>query len=559
MANEADLVMVDGRIYTVDAARSWARAVAVRDGEIAAVGSDDDIRELIGSHTQVMDLRGRMMVPGFQDAHAHTSGGGLERIRCDLTELHDREAYLGQIRRCAEAHPEAPWVLGAGWALDVFPGGIATREDLDRIVPDRPVFLFNRDHHAAWVNSKTLEIATIDAETPDPLDGRIERDGSGMPLGTLQEGAIDLVARLVPGPTVEEMVAGILEGQRHMLSLGVTAWQEASVGDDPVSPDCFDAYLAVDGDGSLICRVVGALWWERDRGDEQIDKILERRERAGSQGRFRATSVKIMQDGVCENHTASMLTPYLDAEGRETSVSGHSFFPPEELKRHASLIDREGFQLHFHAIGDRAVREALDAIEAARDANGWNDHRHHIAHIQVIHPDDLPRFRDLGVVANGQPLWACNEPQMTELTIPFLGPERSAWQYPFGSLHRLGATLCFGSDWPVSSPDPLAEMHVAVNRTEPPDHLYGGGQMGDEPLLPEERIDLGTAIAAFTMGSAYANHLDRITGSIEVGKRADLAVLDRNPFAGPAGEIGETRVDLTMVDGAVVFDRGTLA
>jgi predicted amidohydrolase YtcJ len=264
--------------------------------------------------------------------------------------------------------------------------------------------------------------------------------------------------------------------------------------------------------------------------------------------------VKIMQDGVCENFTASMLTPYLDAHGQATAGAGASYFDPHELKAAVTAIDARGFQVHFHAIGDRAVRETLDAVEAARAANGPGHGRHHVSHLQVVHPDDLPRFRALSVIANCQPLWACYEPQMTELTLPFLGPERAGWQYPFGSLSRSGAQLCFGSDWPVSSANPLWEMHTAVNRTVAPGYPYAGAG-GGEPFLPSERIDLATALAAFTVGSAYVNHAELETGSIEVGKQADLVVLDRNLFGQPAEEIALAQVDLTIVNGAVVHAR----
>jgi predicted amidohydrolase YtcJ len=364
---------------------------------------------------------------------------------------------------------------------------------------------------------------------------------------------MDLVRRVAPAVALEDQVAGILEGQRYLHSLGITAWQEAIVGDYAVVPDCFDAYREVGGRGLLTARVTGALWWRRGAGLAQLDFLAERRAVA-SGSRFRATSVKIMQDGVCENFTAAMLTPYLDGHGHETEGRGTSFFDPEELKEAVTAIDARGFQVHVHAIGDRAVREALDAIAAARTANGPTAGRHHIAHLQVIHPDDVPRFRDLGVLANCQPLWASNEPQMTELTMPFLGPERSAWQYPFGSLAASGAQLCFGSDWPVSSPNPMWQMHTAVNRTTSPEYPFRGPET-DEPFLPGERIGLPAAIAAFTMGSAYVNHDERDAGSVEPGKRADLVVLDRNLFTQPAAEIALAEVDLTLVDGAVVYAR----
>jgi len=549
----ADLVLTGGAVYTVDAARSWAQAVAVTGGRIAAVGSDADMRPHVGPGTEVVNLRGRMLLPGFQDSHVHASGGGLERRQCDLTGEHTRAGYLAAIRGYADRNPDRPWILGGGWGMDVFPGGVPTKEDLDAAVPDRPVFLSNRDHHGAWANSRALALAGVDATTPDPPDGRIERTASGEPQGTLHEGAMNLVQRVAPAVTLAEQVAGILEGQRYLHSLGITAWQEAIVGEYAVVPDCFDAYREVDGRGLLTARVTGALWWRRATGLSQLDYLAKRRSVAG-RGRFRATSVKIMQDGVCENFSAAMLSPYLDRHGDETGGRGTSFFAPEELNEAVTAIDARGFQAHIHAIGDRAVREALDAISAARAANGPTQGRHHIAHIQVVHPEDVPRFRELGVLANCQPLWASNEPQMTELTLPFLGPERSAWQYPFGSLARSGAQLCFGSDWPVSSPNPLWEMHTAVNRTTSPDYPFRGPGT-DTPFLPGERIGLPAAVAAFTIGSAYVNHDERDAGSIEPGKRADLVVLDRDLFVQPAAEIALAEVDLTLVGGAVVHAR----
>jgi len=549
----ADLVLTGGTVYTMDAARTWAQAVAITGGRIAAVGTDAEMRPHVGPRTEVVNLRGRMVLPGFQDAHVHASGGGLERGQCDLTSEHTREGFLAAIRGYADGNPGVEWITGGGWGMDVFPRGVPSKEDLDQVVPGRPVFLANRDHHGAWVNSRALALAGIDATTPDPPDGRIERTATGEPQGTLHEGAMDLVQRIVPAVTLAERVAGVLEGQRYLHSLGITAWQEAIVGEYAVVPDAFDAFREVEGQGLLTARVTGALWWRRGAGLAQLDSLAERRAIA-SGSRFRTTSVKIMQDGVCENFSAAMLTPYLDGHGHETEGRGISLFDPEELNEAVTAIDARGFQVHVHAIGDRAVREALDAIAAARAANGPTAGRHHIAHLQVIHPDDVPRFRDLGVLANCQPLWASNEPQMTELTMPFLGPERSAWQYPFGSLAASGAQLCFGSDWPVSSPNPMWQIHTAVNRTTSPEYPFRGPET-DEPFLPGERISLPAAIAAFTMGSAYVNHDERDAGSVEPGKRADLVVLDRNLFTQPAAEIALAEVDLTLVDGAVVYAR----
>lgn len=554
----ADVVFRGGAVYLVNAARSWARAVAVGGDRILAVGSDDDVRELITSRTRVIDLAGRMLLPGFQDAHVHASGGGLDRLRCDLTGGRDRGGYLDLVRAYAAAHADEEWIVGAGWSVDAFPGGVPSRSDLDDAVPGRPVFLINRDHHGAWASSAALRLAGIGERTPDPPDGRIERDPAGIPVGALQEGAMRLVESVIPQPGLARRVEGVLEGQRYLHERGVTAWQEAIVGDYPGVPDCYQAYRTVAGDGRLTGRVTGALWWDRTRGEEQVEELVARRAGAAD-GRFLAGTVKIMQDGVCENFTAAMLSPYLGAGAHVGDGTGLSYLEPALLRRVVTRLDGLGFQVHVHAIGDRAVREALDAFQAARAVNGGTGHRHHIAHLQVVHPGDIPRFRQLGVTANAQPLWACHDRQMIELTMPFIGPERSSWQYPFGSLVRSGATIAFGSDWPVSSPNPLRLVHVAVNRTAPPAPSADGDAGGPDscatvPLLPEERLDLPTALAAATAGSAYVNHLDE-TGSIRAGYLADLVVLDRDLFSQPVSEIAQARVEMTMVGGRIVSAR----
>ena len=545
----ADLVLVNGAVYTVDAVRSWAQGVAVKDGRIVAVGVDAEIREWVGSRTEVVDLKGRMLVPGFQDAHVHPVGGGLDMLQCDLHELHSVEEYLAAIVTYAGANLESEWILGGGWSMDVFPRGSPAKELLDHVVPDRKVFLPSRDGHSAWVNSRALALAGVTSETPDPADGRVERGGGGEPTGTLHEGAQELVSALVPRTAPEEIYQGLLKGQAYLHSLGITAWQDAIV-DVGLLANNYDAYVSAAERGTLTARVIGALWWDRHRGADQIEELEDLRAR-GTAGRFRATSVKIMQDGIIENFTGATLTPYLDVHGHETENSGLSMVDPEALRGFVTELDARGFQVHVHALADRAVREALDAIQAARRANGPNDLRHHLAHLQIVHPDDVPRFRELGVVANAQALWAAHEDQMDELTIPFIGPERAGWQYPFASLIGAGAVLAMGSDWSVSTPDPLDQIHVAVNRVMPADYAYGNDNR--EVFLPDERIDLPTALGAFTMGSAFVNHLETQTGSIEVGKYADLAVVDRNLFDLRVEEIGDATVDLTYVEGDRVF------
>jgi hypothetical protein len=538
----ADLVLDGGRIATLDAARSWANALAVRDGRIVSVGSDRDIAPFKGPSTRVIALRGRTVTPGFQDAHVHPVHGGLARLRCELHDTRGREAYLAVIAEYARTHPDEAWIRGGGWYMDDFPGGTPRREDLDAIVPDRPVFLTNRDGHGAWVNTRALEVGGIDARTTDPADGRIERDPDGSPSGTLHEGAMALVERFEPDDTPADLEAALRLGQAYLHSLGITAWQDAIIRPETEER----AYVALASSGELTARVVGAMWWERDRGAEQIEEFVERR-RATSMGRYRATSVKLMMDGVLENFTGAMLEPYGDGHGGTTDNRGLLQIDPEGLATWVPELDALGFQPHFHAIGDGAVRASLDAVAAARARNGPSDTRPHIAHIQVIHPDDIGRFRELGVTANAQPYWACHEGQMDNLTIPFLG-DRWRWQYPFRSLRAAGAVLAMGSDWSVSTPNPLLEIEVAVERVA--DESRGVR----EPLLPDERLDLVDALAAFTAGSAYVNHLDGETGALEVGKAADLAVLDRDLFDRGAGAIGEARVVATFVDRAAVYE-----
>ncbi|MGG5257421.1 amidohydrolase [Phycicoccus avicenniae] len=543
-----DTIFSGGPVFTGGAGRARPTAVAVDAGRVVAVGHDE-VLDLAGPRTERVDLTGRMLVPGFQDAHVHPVWAGVDMLRCDLSELHTAEQYLERIAAYAREHPDEEWVLGGGWAMTAFPGGAPTAAALDAVVGDRPVFLPNRDVHGAWVSSAALRRAGIDRDTPNPRDGRIERDADGRPTGTLHEGAMRLVADLVPPTTDEQRLAGLLRAQAHLHSLGVTAWQDAIVGDYGDGGNPAAAYRAADEAGLLTARVVGALWWDRDAGLEQVPDLIARRE-ALSTSRFRATSIKVMQDGVAENFTAAMLEPYCDGHGHRTDNSGISFVPVDVLGPAAQQLDAAGFQLHFHAIGDRAVRECLDAVEGALRANGRRDSRHHLAHLQVVHPDDVHRFRELGVVANLQAFWAALEPQMVDLTLPFLGEPRGSWQYPFGDLHRSGATLAMGSDWSVSTADPLAAIHVAVTRQIPEAHREGEPE--HPVFLPGQRLDLATALTAYTAGSAHVNRLDD-TGTIKVGAPADLVVLDRDPFDGAPEEIADTRVLQTVVDGRRIF------
>jgi predicted amidohydrolase YtcJ len=563
---DAELLFCHGTVFDGYRFLPPGSAVLVRAGRI--VGVEATPEPSVSSHAgngqvsrtgqaTIVDLNGGTLLPGFIDAHVHPVFAGVQLRSCDLSGALTPSGYLDIIARYVRDHPATGWISGGGWSMEAFPGGIPTAAPLDAVVPDRPVCLRNRDGHGAWVNSKALELAGIDNTTPDPTDGRIERDERGNPVGMLQEGAVALVMRLIPDATQDDWDAALQAAQQYLLSLGITGWQDAIVGDRPGAGDPMAAYLRAARAGTLKVTVVGALWWQREQGIDQLAELIDRRALAprGGLDRFSATTVKMMLDGVAENHTAAMLEPYLDGHGCQTDVTGLDFIDPELLPRYVTDLDREGFQVHFHALGDRAVRNALDAIATARKWNGTAGQRHHLAHLQLIHPGDIKRFAELNATANIQALWAAHEPQMDELTIPFLGERRSGWQYPFRSLTDAGASLCAGSDWPVSSPNPLSAAHVAVNRVLP--------RAADRPeastpgaFFPEQRVDLRTFLAAYTSGSARINGIEASAGAIRPGFDADFAIVDADLANLSNHEIGQASVTQTWIRGELVYQKG---
>lgn len=535
----ADTVYRHGAVYTVDAVRSWAEAVAVRDGQIVYVGTDAGAAAWIGAETRVIDLDGRMLLPGFHDAHVHLVGGGIELGECDLNGKLELPEILETIRQFAAKHPEKRWIRGGGWALTIEAGN-PHKALLDEIVSDRPVILSAFDGHTYWANSKALQIAGITKDTPDPPRGRIERDpATGEPTGTLRELAARLVTDKMPSYTHEESVAGLRRGLELAGRLGITSVQEASVNERHLK-----AFTELDQSGELTVRTVAAMRIDPNRPMTQVPQLVEWRSKYQSP-RLRAAAVKIFQDGVIESKTAALLEPYVGGSDQDQDL-GWLNFEPEELNPLAAELDRLGFQIHIHAIGDRGIQSSLDALEFAQARNGRRDSRHHLAHIQLFDPPDIARFRRLGVVANFQPLWAYPDPYIVEMTLPILGPERSRWLYPIRSIVNTGAVIVGGSDWSVSSMNPLDAMQVAVTRR--------GLTDGPGPAwIPEEAVDLPTMIAGYTINGAYVNFQEAETGSIEVGKFADLIVLDRNLFEIPSHEIRLAKVMLTVLEGRTVF------
>jgi predicted amidohydrolase YtcJ len=549
MQEFADVVFRGGSIFAGSPEPTRGHAVLVREGRIAALVPEAELDAHVGANTEVVDLDGGLLLAGFQDAHIHPAQGGVELLQCNLTEAESAEEAVATIAAYAAANPDLPWIQGGGWSMDHYPGGAPLASLIDAVVADRPVALSSRDHHSLWANSAAFRAAGLDASIPDPDDGRIERLADGSPAGTLHEGAQGLVEAHAPVISEELLVAGLLRAQSDLIAQGITGWQDALVGEFAGIASTGLAYERAITEGKLKVRVRGAQWWKRDQGLEQLDGLIETRAKAEALGlpeRFNLGTVKIMVDGIAENFTASMVDSYRDCHGHDTGNKGLSFIAADDLATYVTALDAAGFQVHFHALGDRAVRDALNAVEAALKANGPSGLRHHLAHLQVVSGEDTARFAELGAVANLQPLWACHEDQLDELTLPFMPVSAEDRQYPFGELHARGALLAAGSDWPVSSADPIAGVHIAVNRIAPEEDR--------EPLGGEiQRLDLATALAAYTSGTAYVNHRDSETGSIAPGYYADLTVVFPNPFEVPAGEIYRSRVVSTWIDGQRVY------
>lgn len=547
-----DVVFENGWIYTGDESAPRRGGVAVAAGRIVSTDADE-VARLAETAASRVDLDGRLLLPGFQDAHLHPVIAGIEMLSCDLSSSENAEEALEAVRVYADANPDVSWIVGAGWSMDFFPGGTPTRQMLDEIVPDRPVMLENRDHHGAWVNTRALELAGLDASTQDPADGRFEREPDGFPAGTVHEGAMSLFHGVKPSASDEQGYAGLLAAQEHLYQFGITAWQDAAVGRFMGSPDTVPIYERAIAEGTLKARVRGAQWWSREDGEGQLAEVLERRDRIAAScdpDRFSVGSVKVMVDGVAENFTAAMHAPYLDPHGHDSGNRGISFFDPEEMAGFVTELDANGMQVHFHALGDRAVTNALDALEQARTANGATDNRHHLAHLQVVRSEDVARFAPLGATANLQALWAAHEQQLDELTLPFLPADSEQHHYPFGEIAATGAHLAAGSDWSVSSPNPIEALHVAVNRTHPGSTL---------PVLgPElQKLTVKQFVDAYTQGTARINHLDHATGRLAAGFYADFVILDRDPFALDSEDLHTVRVDETWIGGERVFARAS--
>ncbi|MGH3445708.1 MAG: amidohydrolase, partial [Nocardioidaceae bacterium] len=483
------VAFVNGRIFD-GTTYQGPGTVVIEDGHVTTVQYGECLNLPAGA--EVVDVQGGLVLPGFIDAHMHPMVGGLEQLRCELNKLSTREEYLDAIAEHAGSEEDHGWFRAGGWAVGAFPAGGPLAADLDQVLGDRPAFIVSSDHHNAWANTAALRLAGVSAATPDPPDGWVERDEHGRPTGALREAAMSLVFDCVR-TTREGCLAGLLQAQDYLHAGGITGWHDALIGGYAGIDDPTQAYLDAIDQERLTARVRASQWWDRNRGPEQVAELVERRARLLERG-LDAGSVKLMVDGIAETFTASVTEPYADLRGCPCGGSGLSFLDHDDLVEAAVALVEAGFQLHFHAIGDRAVHDALDAVQAAGPARG---RRHQIAHLQLVRPEDRPRFAALGVVANLEGMWVNAASGSVALVRPHLDDERFSWHYPFAEIARHGAELAGGSDWPVNPPEPVGAVHALVNRRP-----YGQDlEDGPDPLFPEEGLTLQQALTAYTRGS----------------------------------------------------------
>ena len=538
-------MLLNGGIYTVDAARSWAEAAAIDDGMIVAVGSNDYVKAFIGENTEVVDLDGRMAMPGIHDSHTHPLEGGYEQVYCDVTEAGSVDQIVGTLSACAEQF-ESEWLnaLGLNWSL--FDVNGPDKSLLEGIADDRFIFVDGVDGHSALVNDKVLRLVGFDENSEDPKNGVIERrEGSREPNGTVREAARDMIAKLRPPRDLKTSAFAMRNAMQRMNAHGITSVYDVWIGEHEMQ-----VYQALEQSGDLTVRVLGAVIDEgvfgKHTGDD-LARVLRERGNYES-GLISYNSVKFMVDGVVEGETAAMLQPYDNADHRGTL--NHS---SEDLQERVRRFYDAGMQLHFHTMGDGATRAALDALEYARN-NGSDEHlalRHTLSHLGLIDPADMPRFAELNTGASFTLAWASTDEWTYKLEVPVLGEDRVAHLYPIRSVAEAGGMVLGGSDWNYGDLSPLISIEVGMTRDDP----YGPESSGEFEPLGEEMIDLTTLIDAYTINGAWQIHAEDIAGSIEVGKRADVVVYDRNLFEIGPYEISEAQVELTVFDGRVVYRR----
>jgi hypothetical protein len=537
-----DLIVYNAKVYGGGGSGGFHEAVAVRGNTIFRVGSNREIKRMGRRQTVVIDAHGGAVVPGFNDSHVHFASGSLGLAEINLLDATTTEQVSAKIKAYAAAHTDAPWITGRGWYYTAFTGGLPTRQLLDQLIPDRPAYITAYDGHSAWANTTALKAAGITRATPNPKNGIVVKDAAGEPTGVLKESAMALVRSFVPKPDRAARLDALRAGIREAHRFGVTSVQNASG-----TPEEIDLWGELRRTNDLRLRMYHALSADAEFDEAMADRFEETRRTYGDDALLKAGVVKLMVDGVIEGHTAAMLEPYANR-----STKGLPNFTADELNRVVALLDKRGWQIMIHAIGDAGIRMSLDAYEAAARANPApaRGRRHRIEHIESIDPADIPRFGKLGIIAAFQPFHANPDPSMGTVWSENIGPERAAHGWLWHSIATAGGRLSFGSDWPVVTIDPRVGLQVAVNRLSPKGEPRGG-------WLPEQKLPLAAALDAYTSGAAYASFDEQRKGTLARGMLADLVVLSTDIFDAPTERLLDAKVDVTIFDGKVVYNRAT--
>jgi predicted amidohydrolase YtcJ len=556
----ADTVLKNGYVYTVNPGARTAKAVAVRAGKIVYVGSNQGARAFVGKKTEVVDLKGRMLMPSFSDGHAHPSSGVSFLYAANLYGLDGTAAYQGALAEFIAANSALAAYQGSGWSEAAYPGIGPRKEDLAALTA-KPMALWSDGHHSLWVNQAALDLAKIDGGTKDPIGGVIERipgtvglPGSqyGVPSGCLRESATDMMMAVFPDFTVDQYKDGIRFYQEQVANpLGITLSQDAVIF---AGSNTAQAYEQMAQAGEMTVRIRGSLELMPNQGDvaPQVDAALAEKAKHKTTF-FQTNAVKFFADGVIEGHTGYLLQPYSDGL-KGADFRGVPIWQPTDFNAAVMKADKAGLQIHIHAIGDAAVAESLDAIAYAKAVNGKRTHRPMITHLQLVDGNDYARFKNLGVTALPQPYWFLLDDYYTNIQLPFLGQTRADMEYPMKSFFDAGVHVASGSDFPVTpAPDALSAMQIGVMRWYPQSSM-GGSIPAGNVLWPAERVTIAQMIRSFTVEGAYANMLEKTTGTIKVGKSADMVVLKRNIITCSADQIGVgNKVLLTMFRGEKVY------
>ena len=531
----ADLVLVNGKIWTVNDKQAEVEAVAVLGNRIAAIGSTEEIRKWVGANTKVIDLQGKRVTPGFNDSHVHFLDGGMGLASVQLRDARTPEEFRDRIRDFAAKLPKGRWILNGNWDHENWtPPALPTRRLIDAVTPDNPVFINRLDGHMCLANSLALKLAGVTRETPDPPGGTIVRDAGGEPTGVLKDAAMNYVYKVIPSPSEEVMAEAIRAALAYAAENGVTSVQDMSA-----SPEVFGVYQKLLANGELTVR---------DYGHQPLSE-WGRLARVGVRAWFGNDKLKIgglkgFADGSLGSTTALFFEPYLDAP-KTSGLPSDEMFPEGKMLNNILDADRAGLQVAVHAIGDKANKTILDVFAEVVKRNGARDRRLRIEHAQHLRPDEIKRFGPERVIASMQPYHAIDDGRWAENRI---GPNRAKGTYAFRSLLDAGATLAFGSDWFVAPMEPLMGIYAAVTRRT----LDGKRPQG---WVPEQKITVAEAVRAFTMGSAYASGDEKVKGSIEVGKLADLVVLSADIFKIDPVEIEKAKVVMTIFDGKALYQR----